>query len=237
MTAPMRALYASVADHDSGRALVGLPNAGRVVVIAPHPDDESIGCGGTLAVLAHRGTKVTVCTVTDGEAVASRRDATAVAAQRRREAEDACGILGLPPPRFLGLADGQLADDEERLTKLLAPLIDDVEPDVVMLPWPFDAHRDHRAIFRAVERAELGSVTQLWMYEVWSPLPANRLVDISAVVELKRSAMGAHRADTGFDPEIALALNRYRAATGGVAGSHAEAFCAVRPEDLSALHS
>jgi LmbE family N-acetylglucosaminyl deacetylase len=222
----LRGLYESVASHDSGRPIVGLPRGERVLVIAPHPDDETIACGGTLALLAQRGADVAVCIATDGEAIAS-------GAQRRQEAAAACRILGVSSPRFLGLGDGRLAGDVDRLATLVRSMVDELSPDVLMVPWPFDAHRDHRAVARAVERVELPSAAELWMYEVWSPLPANRIVDISPVVDAKRSAMAAHAADVGFDPETTLALNRYRAATGS-AGAYAEAFCAVRPADLIA---
>jgi hypothetical protein len=92
----------------------------------------------------------------------------------------------------------------------------------VVLPWFGDENSDHRA----VNMAFAGTAVDLpvWGYEVWTPLPANRVVDITSVVEDKRRAVAAHTADVFIDADAVLGLNRYRAAVTRMNGTHAEAF-------------
>src|SRR5438477_10198976 len=87
--------------------IVGTPSFRRVLALAAHPDDEVVGCGGLLALLADAGTEVHVCFATDGDATTGV-DASPeeVARLRRSEAEKSCRILGTQPPRFLHHPDG-----------------------------------------------------------------------------------------------------------------------------------
>lgn len=231
----LRGLLEPAARRAGGRPLLGLPRTERTVVLAPHPDDESLGCGGTLALLTERGTSVTVCFCSDGEALASRPAGAHMGELRRREALAACRTLGLvTTPRFLGRPDGRLGETTAELASDLGSLLAAPSPDLVMLPWPFDAHPDHRATALALARVDLPKGVEVWMYEVWSPLPANRLVDISSVVDLKRSAIEAHAADPQLADAV-LSLNRYRAGAGLVGGHHAEAFLALPAADLATI--
>ncbi len=209
-----------------GRPIVGLPQVDKALVIAPHPDDETLGCGGTIALLSRRGATTAVCCVTDGEAVAERwSERAGTARQRRSEARDACRILGVSEqPRFLGRPNEALAEDLDGLTHDLQTVIDEVRPGAVMVPWPLDGHPDHRAVARAVSQSQLSSGVEIWAYEVWTPLWANRLVEIGDVIDVKKAAIDCHRADRNLDPDIALSLNRYRSAAGQTSSTHAEAF-------------
>lgn len=228
---PARRFVRLARDLRVGRATVGLPRCARALCIAPHPDDESIGCGGTIALLADGGTDVTVAIATDGEGVASRarRPASEISAVRRGEATEALAVLGIGPPRFLGLADGGLERSLEELARHVSSLADELAPDVLFIPWFLEDHPDHRAVGGALAMVPSLDV-EVWAYEVWTPLWANRLVDITSAVDRKRSAIAAHRADPKVSPDPAIGLNRYRASTGLVDGDHAEAFL-VAPVD------
>jgi LmbE family N-acetylglucosaminyl deacetylase len=208
--------------------IVGLPRAARVLALAPHPDDESVGCAGTLRLLASSGAEVTVLFATDGE---STRGAAAPAAEvaetRRAEARAACAILGVTP-RFGGGPDGALDDHIDALGEQIWAAVDHVRPDVVFVPWWLDGHADHRAVARALVSSPRTSAAELWSYEVWTPLEPNRIVDISAVVEVKERAIAAHRtAHLAFDVSAVLGLNRYRSVHGLMGRGYAEAFYAV----------
>lgn len=205
---------------------VGLPTAARVLALAPHPDDESLAFGGTLCLLADAGAAVTLVLVSDGEAtLGSGLPAADLARTRRAEGERAAGVLGVGDVRALGHPDGALVRHLDRLTADLRGLLAEVRPDMVLLPWFLDASDDHRAVNVALAAAEPGEDVDVWGGEVWSPLPANRIVDISTVVDRKRAAIAAHvTAHGAFDLDAVLGINRYRSLQGLRGQGHAEAF-------------
>ena len=201
--------------------IVAVPSFRRVLVLAAHPDDESVGCGGLLALLADAGAEVHVCFVTDGEAtIGATVPAAEVARRRRLEAEAACRVLGTRPPRFLGHPDGGLADVAEQLRGDVQRLVTELGPEVVIAPWELDGHADHRALHAAVPAG-----VEVWGYETWTPLTPNRVVDISSVFARKEQALACYEtAHLAFDVGAMLALNRYRSVHGLSGKGHAEAY-------------
>jgi len=212
-----------------------------VAVLAPHPDDDVIGCGGTLCKHRRAGDAVTVVYLTDGargldhSAPPSRRTAQT----RRKEAERAAGLMDIRDLVFLDFPDGGLAANTETVNRLLREL-ERVDPQAVFLPFLLDDHPDHRAanrIFAAAAPHCSGSRMEVYAYEVWTPLPANRLVDISPVVDIKEKAIRAHTSQTGrMDYAAAtLGLNRFRAlpVTGGK--GFCEAFFSTEADRYAAL--
>ena len=214
----------TIARLDRGKPSTGLPVVSRVLVLAAHPDDESLGCAGTMALLANRGVQVTVVFATDGEALLVSSGAGGVAARRRSEAIEACSLLGADAPAFLGFPDRGLRGVIDELAAALAPVVSAFAPHVVMLPWFADGNEDHRALNVALSRAGLGPQVEVWGYEIWSPLIANHLVDISDVLERKELALKAHASDVLMDLGAIVGLNRYRAEIGRLDGAYAEAF-------------
>lgn len=204
--------------------IVGVPAFRRVLALAAHPDDEVVGCGGLLALLAHAGAEVHVCFATDGEATIGASAAPEEVARRRRiEAEAACRVLGTRPPRFLGHPDGGLAGAAPQLAADLQRLVTELGPEVVLAPWELDGHADHRAL-----HAALPSGVEVWGYETWTPLTPNRIVDVSAVFARKEEALACYEtAHLAFDVGAMLALNRYRSVHGLSGRGHAEAYLAT----------
>ena len=223
LPAGVRPLLRTLGRLGGEHAKVGLPS-GRVLVLSAHPDDETLGCGGTIARLAARGDRVPLVIATDGDALLVTEGSGDLASRRRAEATEACRILGIEAPRFLGHRDRGLSRTHDRLVEDLGGIVHSELPDVIMLPWFGDANDDHNALNHALCEVPMPGSTQIWGYEIWSPLPANRLVEISEVIETKRSALLAHAADTLLDLEAMLGLNRYRSEMGRLNGDHAEAF-------------
>lgn len=207
----------------------GLPSFGRVLVLAPHPDDESIACGGTVALLADAGARVVLVVASDGEAtLGSSLPPEGIAAARRAEARRAAEVLGIADVRFLREPDLGLSGRVEQLARAVGGLVEELRPELVLLPWFLDGTSDHRALALALARARPGDEVEVWGGEVWAPLPANRLVDVSTVMDRKRSALACHATAHGaFDLEAMLGLSRYRSVQGFRGRGHAEAFLAV----------
>ncbi len=204
-------------------------DARRVVVLAPHADDESIGCGGVIALHARAGAQVRVAVMTDG-ALGDRRFARTdlppaaralmraeLIRTRRDETIDACKALGAPNPVFFDAPDGALAPNPA-LVERLGSLLDACKPELIYLPFLMDQHEDHwqtNRIFN-LALARCGPWQKALLvrgYEVWSPLVANRLVDITAVAAQKVAAVRSHASqlrDRDYQTAI-LGLNQYRA--------------------------
>jgi LmbE family N-acetylglucosaminyl deacetylase len=214
---------------------IDLPSGNRLLILAPHPDDESIGCGGMVAKWISTGRKADIVVLTDGAAGFPRGDArkdhSQLAAQRKKEAQAAALKLGGPDLHFLGFPDGRLIDHVAEAGARLAEIIRQLKADVVALPFPADRHPDHTATSKAIGAALNALTSDAWpntflCYEVWSPLMANTLIDISAFLETKSAAIAAHASQTAqFDyVGAALALNRYRGESGLNGMKYAEAF-------------
>jgi LmbE family N-acetylglucosaminyl deacetylase len=189
------------------------------VVLAPHPDDETIGCGGTILAKTTRATRVEVVFATDGGDPA-----------RRLEAIEACSLLGLDRRQitFLGFPDGELERHQRDLDERVAEVLQRAAPEEVYSPDPIDAHSDHRALATSVERALDAPRARFALYTypiwfwnrwawvdrtmprwhqrialIWRPLRFTararvRSVDISAHLSEKRRALAAHESQVGL---------------------------------------
>lgn len=231
------AILASRSMASSGPIILA-PSARRALAIAPHPDDEVLGCGGSLSLLAQRGCTVRVLLVTSGEAsvVALGVPSTVTASLRRDETTAACRALGVGAPQFLGFPDGHVNEHLDELARQFTTEVTTFGPEVVFLPWVLDGHADHQAVAMALARVALPLTAEIWTYEVWSPLPANRIVDISGVWAKKQAALACHASgDESFDLSAHLALHRWRSIFGLDGRGHAEAFSVLDPTDFRRL--
>jgi LmbE family N-acetylglucosaminyl deacetylase len=173
--------------------VIGKPSGSRVVVLAPHPDDDVIGCGGTLIKHHEAGDRITSIYLTDGRKGVPSHPEEEVVALRQEEARSAACVIGIDELVFLKHRDYELTGDSASAEEL-GRLLRGFRPDVIYLPHFLDLHRDHRAtqgLFDLVCRREpLESVCLA--YEAWSPLVPNRIVDISEQLETKCAAIAAH---------------------------------------------
>src|SRR5262245_22440717 len=134
------------------------PQKKPALVLAPHPDDETFGCGGTIRMLSESGVAVDVAFLTRGEqgveggGAASADASRQMAEIRTHEARAACGVLGVRNVLFLGGSDTRLAD-QPQLAVSIAELLRSQGYQRVFSPWPHDAHDDHRATFALLRSA------------------------------------------------------------------------------------
>jgi N-acetylglucosamine malate deacetylase 1 len=225
------------------------PGGGRIAVLAPHMDDEVLGCGGTIARHVQAGASVTVIFLTDGrhggissgalpESERARRQQELIEI-RKQEARRAGEILGVQSVIFLDAEDRQLGADAS-VAQRLRDALERWRPDIVYLPFFLDRHPDHRAANDVLLTATAGTALDFECrgYEVWTPLFPNRLVRIDDTMEIKRSAMACYQSQVREMDYLhyAIGLNAYRSSALGKGGRFAEAFHALSLADYRRFH-
>ena len=192
----------------------------NVLVLAPHPDDEAIGCGGALCLHADKGDHIAVVFLTSGELGLKHLPKDEAWKIREHEARSAARILGVSDLTFLRCRDWQLDDDIAQAAAGLRPILERERPQTIYLPHPGESHPDHKAAVRIAETGlqELGLSPQLRAYEVWTPISEHDdVVDVTRVWDRKLSAVRAHVSQiTQWPYERAIhGLNQFRGAMAG----------------------
>ncbi len=216
-------------------------NDGSVLVVAPHPDDEVVGCGG--AILRHEaaGAQVSVAYVTDGR----RSRAFGLAPQqmaetRRLEAEAAAVHLRIDRFEWFKLPEGEW--QQNLLQSRLCELLRRCKPTFVYAPSRVDFHPEHHAIAHALAQALATCYPgddgpRIRIFQIQVPLSAvlvNRVVDISSVASAHGSALDAHASQRGSIVPC-LRVKRYAARAHRLAGL-AEVFWEMTTNDYFELH-
>lgn len=150
-------------------------------IIAPHPDDEVLGVGALAAYLTDADVSVSIIAVTDGEAShpgSPTHTPADLAAVRRHESERAARVLGIDDITHLGLPDGRVGDNEDRLVALLSERI--TVGATVAAPLRDDGHPDHEATARAAITAARRRGARVIEYPIWMwhwSFPADPAID------------------------------------------------------------
>ncbi|TGD83337.1 PIG-L deacetylase family protein [Hymenobacter wooponensis] len=196
---------------------------GPTVVVAPHPDDESLGCGGLLTLLRQVGLPAWCVLVSDGTMSHPHSQKFPPAARRALREQELCealGLLGLSDQALhtLGLPDGSVPGPDTPLGAAAAAHLQEffttTQPQTVLVPWRRDPHPDHRATSQLVRAALAGLPTapRLLEYVVWAweraspadlPQPAEAhgfRLDIRSVLPQKQQAIAAHRSQLAGGP-------------------------------------
>ena len=216
MTSGLAARKQALADNFPLHPHADLAPWNRTLVVAPHPDDESLGCGGLMALLARRGQEVHVLFTSDGSDVAPRLPQ--VLSRRPPRHPRGRGPAGLRRDRRpAGAGDLPAATGYGRAARRANPTyapalnrikdyLGDLSPDVVLVPWRRDPHTDHRATWFLLREAtrQLGYPGKWIEYPIWmwntdraDDLPQEDemigwQLDVSAVLEQKETAIRAH---------------------------------------------
>ncbi|OWK70248.1 bifunctional PIG-L family deacetylase/class I SAM-dependent methyltransferase [Pedobacter sp. AJM] len=191
----------------------------RCLILAPHPDDESLACGGLIQLLLQQGTEVRVILTTDGSQ--SHRSATyppdQLAALRYGEMITALDCLGIDPQQLKGYQSKDSAMPAkgepgfETLSERLHADLSHFLPQLILVPYELDPHRDHRATFQLLLSA-LKNVANykplIWEYPIWlyenaseSDIPKLeagelKFLDIHGYLHKKEKAIQAHQSQT-----------------------------------------
>jgi LmbE family N-acetylglucosaminyl deacetylase len=227
--------------------------AERVLVLAPHPDDEVLGCGGLLVQLAAAGAAVHVLFLTDGAGGEPAAAAAAYAERRRAEAAAVAELLGFAGVEHLALPDGGLEQHLDAVAAAIATALTALRPDLLLVPSPLEATRDHRAAFAALHRllaplrpaageaaslAALAAAATILVYEVNRPAYPDLLVDVSAELPRLERAMGLYASQAARRGywRAAEGLRRYRTLTLGTAAegpAAAEGYVRLAADDFT----
>jgi LmbE family N-acetylglucosaminyl deacetylase len=198
----------------------------RLIVFAPHPDDETLGCGGTIAKKVKRGYDVIIVVMTDGRHALSNAfgilhnpTPDEIKNIRRSEANTAMEILGVPKKNiiFLDFEDGTLGhiNNHEELVTKITELLEEFQPTEVYFPQEKDYHPDHRAASLLLQESikKLNHPIQGYQYSVGmrylrlGPIKQKLLnylrnnyvyVDISEVLSKKIEALSAYKSQIGI---------------------------------------
>ncbi|MGA8255124.1 MAG: PIG-L family deacetylase [Nocardioides sp.] len=202
-------LWRSHPSYGAGSPLTltnGENSCTRLVVVAAHPDDESLGAGGLIAAAEAAGIAVYVVLLTAGEAspfASPNSTRHALATLRLAEMENA--LARLAPSNtlvFLGAPDGQVGKSEEQIARSLADLLGDGSRTLLASPWRLDGHDDHDAAGRAAAEAATTSGARLiefplltWSRQTPDVLPWDRVRTLTLSPDLqdrKAAAIRAH---------------------------------------------
>ena len=213
----------------------------KILIIAPHPDDEVLGSGGTVAKHSKRGDEVYLCIVTKAYTPDWSEE---FLKNRTKEIEKANKILGIKKTHFLNYPTVKLDTfPQKELNEAILKVVDEIKPDVAYIPHKGDLNKDHRLIFESslvATRPANHKVKRILSYETLSetewgqsiePFIPNVYVDVSEIFEKKIEAMKAYESELKQCPhprslEIIEALAKKRGSEVGV--KFAEAFILIR---------
>lgn len=206
------------------------------LVLAPHPDDESIGCGGSICRHAKAGSRVKVIFLTSGEqGDFEGRFGSDYQKIRLQSAENALSILQVKEHEFWGYGDRELFSKMNEVIERLSSVIKSFSPSVLYVPSPFDIHPDHRTAFLIAWKIYKNIPLKLLLFETLVPLYPNILVDITQEWSSKKHAIESYWTELYYTnyTEKVEGLNRYRTATLSRDVLYAEAFLLADPEKTS----
>jgi len=221
-----------------------LPEAQKVWVLAPHPDDEVFGCAGALMSYVARQAQVSVMVVSSGTGYAQDDAATHIQTTREAETNAALKLMGLEPAKFLQKPDRGLGHCID-LPQVFLTELQQHAFDVILVPSLEEVHPDHLAVTRALlaaielfkaQGAQLPTIVQ---YEVGAPLKPNLLLDLTADWPRKQKAMQCFASQMQIQnyAKHIEALNTFRTYSLPSHVTHAEAYDVVLPKDVLQMAS
>lgn len=220
----------------------------NILVVAPHPDDDVLGCGGSIIQHTNHGHRVTIVYLTSGDAGDQTKSKLELASLREKEAQASAAVMCVSDCIFMRMPDGELENSAKSLIPMVE-LIRGKKPEIVYVTHAQDQHQDHRianeivfeSVIRAARYAHQECKGNPWrvgtvlLYEVWTPLTqVNYIENITDVMDKKIEALSKHKsqlANVAYDEAI-RGLNRYRGAMSGM-GTYCECFAVERIQKIT----
>jgi len=162
----------------------------NIVVIAPHPDDEVLGCGGLIIKSLQNNCKISLIFLTSG--LNSDREV------RENEALKVASKLGIDDVTFLRINDGKVFN-ELSFNKIKGKL-ESIKPDIILIPFIFDKHDDHISSNKFIPDIPSNLKIEIWCYQVYSTMSCNAYIDITDIAEEKYRAISMYQSQmNNFD--------------------------------------
>jgi len=207
--------YFAVADLLPVAGLVHMTGGGGIMVLAPHPDDESLGCGGLIATAVDVGVPASLVILSDGTGSHPHSQAYSRESLRALREEEACAAaaaLGLAEGRlaFYRLPDGAVPTHGEKAEDVVARICAEIASEgtrFLFVTSPFDPHCDHQAAYEIAVRAAKRSGARLFTYPIWArtlapgtllaaSVPTGFRLEMASHLPKKRAAIAAHGSQT-----------------------------------------
>ena len=177
----------------------------KILVVCAHPDDETLGMGGTISLHSKRKDKVFVLIISEGESARGKKNSKII--QRKKQAESACSLLGVKKIKFLDYDDQKLDTIAlSELSKKIETVVKDWNPDIVYTHFWNDINQDHRQVYEAtaiaVRPLPKSKISQFIVFETpssteWGSkrksFSPNMFVDITKVINKKIQAFGKYK--------------------------------------------
>jgi LmbE family N-acetylglucosaminyl deacetylase len=191
-----------------------LPEVKNPLILSPHPDDEALGCAGTLMLLKSQGISSTIVYLTSGEKL-YEESSVHIAQKRIEEARRASSMLCCKDAIFLGYPDGEVTHYSEEIYERLYKIIEKEKPDIVFSPSEIDFHSDHIATAKIALRLFNSSRSfRLAFYEIYATIQFSHLIDITDIVEGKKQIISLYTTSLYENPDVyihaILGLNAQR---------------------------
>ena len=184
----------------------------NVLLVAPHPDDEALGCGGTVRLLTAAGARVAVVVMARGDGGVDGGASKVSISKRQAESLRACELLGTERPLFMELESQDIRNAPAEAAAQLALTLKGQKFSALLVPSPLERHATHRACLVAALLADIAAEQARWYgYGVWDALPAVRDVveiDITETRAAKTKAVTAHESQNGPRPLAAGMMSR-----------------------------
>jgi len=209
----------------------------RILVLAPHPDDEIFGCGATLHHFREAGSLIKTIIVTDGGAfIPNELTKQAYVQKRKHESSKAAELLGLPQPEFWNFSDRKLNSNRVELVLKILEKLRAFKPTLIFTPAETEIHPDHLELTFCLHQAlqAYPDDLQLWYYEVGQTLSPNKLVDITSLEEQLTQFMRCFESQLSVQNYLdqLLGLKRFRSYTLPKDVRLAEAFVVKRKKEI-----
>ncbi|MEW6102598.1 MAG: PIG-L deacetylase family protein [bacterium] len=179
----------------------------KILVLAPHPDDEAIGCGGTIYKHTKRGGLAKIVYITSSSDT------------RTKEAKKSASVLNVRDFEFWGFSQRGLREEEDELNDRLYIEISSYKPEIIFLPFLIDNHPDHHALNASFQKCcQKGCFKgMVYSYPIWLPVYPNVLIDISDVWEIKKASIESYLSEINTRDYVGMAegIARYWAIVKG----------------------
>ncbi len=185
-------------------------DAQKILILAPHPDDEIMGCGGIMCIYNKRDVQIHIIYLTDGRYGISQ-DETDI---RKKESYKLKNIFPSLTQYFLNFEDSKLSVNINEVSEKIKKIINKINPEIIFTPWILDHHLDHiiTSVVLSNILKDFKKNTLVSFYEIMSPLFCNHCVDITAELFEKAKMLNLYKSQVKkfkID-KISISNNLYR---------------------------